>query len=61
MTFFETPERMKTLPDILREDCGNLGRPKIKYDPVRVIDKRTGKSVVRAVELHGARRRGRRG
>jgi len=37
--------RMRILLELLREDCGDLGRPKMKYDPVQVIDKRTGKSV----------------
>ena len=42
--------RMRALLNLLREDCGDLGRPKMKYDPVQVIDKRTGKSVTRQQE-----------
>lgn len=42
--------RMRILLELLREDCGDLGRPKMKYDPVQVIDKRTGKSVTRQQE-----------
>ena len=50
--------RMRALLNLLREDCGDLGRPRIKYEPVQVIDKRTGKSVVRQPEPSA--RRGRR-
>jgi len=50
--------RMRALLNLLREDCGDLGRPRTKYEPVQVIDKRTGKSVVRQPEPPA--RRGRR-
>ncbi len=52
--------RMRALLNLLREDCGDLGRPRIKYEPVQVIDKRTGKSVVRQPEPPATRGRGRR-
>ncbi len=43
--------RMGILLELVREDCGDLGRPKMKYDPLRLIDKRTGKSIVRQQEF----------
>jgi len=49
--------RMRILLGLLREDCGDLGRPKMHYDPVRVIDKRTGKSVIAARSPASRRRR----
>jgi hypothetical protein len=51
--------RMRALLSLLREDCGDLGRPRIKYEPIQVIDKRTGKSVVRQPEppARGRRRK----
>jgi hypothetical protein len=40
--------RMRVLLDVVRQTCGNhLGRPKLRYETLYVIDKRTGKTVAR--------------
>ena len=50
--------RMRILLNLLREDCGRwIGQPRIKYDVMRVIDKRTGKLVIRQPEAPLAARR----
>jgi len=54
--------RMKILLDLLREDCGDaLGCPRMVYDALTLVDKRTGKSVTRANPRSRARSSSKRG
>lgn len=49
--------RRRTLLELLKEDCGDLlGRPTVRYRPMKILDKQTGEDVILTPESGSAQK-----